>query len=246
MEGEGVWNLHLRRSLFRESEWRELQSLNDILGEVVLNEEKDEWEWIWAKEKSFTVMSFYNQLWFSKQSDEREEESTLHLFQGCTVTSELWRRLCGNSQAAAQLLQEQGGVTGGLWLVYGHGWLWIRGVSLVAVFLGLHMLSEWTKFQAECQHSSSSKREGMASSFSLGTAATGQCSSRKTGQSSQVVVWQRHRAQFMHYRTVILAAMQHNAAGQSYWQQCSTRQQWQQCSTMQQGSHTRQQHQTLA
>ncbi|KAF5182471.1 hypothetical protein FRX31_027942 [Thalictrum thalictroides] len=111
MEGEGVWNLHLRRSLFRESERRELQSLNDILGEVVLNEEKDEWEWIWAKEKSFTVKSFYNQLWFSKQSDEREEESTLHLFQGCTVASELWRRLCGNSQDAAQLLQEQGGVT---------------------------------------------------------------------------------------------------------------------------------------
>ncbi|KAF5204616.1 hypothetical protein FRX31_005797, partial [Thalictrum thalictroides] len=71
MEDEGGWNLHLRRSLFRESERRELQSLNDILGEVVLNEEKDEWEWIWAKEKSFTVKSFYNQLWFSKQSDER-------------------------------------------------------------------------------------------------------------------------------------------------------------------------------
>ncbi|KAF5202968.1 hypothetical protein FRX31_007445, partial [Thalictrum thalictroides] len=155
MEGKGVWSLQLWRSLFRKSERRELQSLNDILGEMVINGEKDEWEWIWAKEISFTVKSFYNQLWFSKQSDERlamefpyklvwevdiptnvkvfmwslfqgrtltvnrlmhlgwhlaskcvlcnEEESTLHLFQGCTVTSELRRRLCGNSQATEQL-----------------------------------------------------------------------------------------------------------------------------------------------
>ncbi|KAF5178681.1 hypothetical protein FRX31_031732 [Thalictrum thalictroides] len=53
------WNANLRRTLFRESERTQLDSLMGMLGNVSLNEEEDEWEWVLEKSNVFSVKSCY-------------------------------------------------------------------------------------------------------------------------------------------------------------------------------------------
>ncbi|KAF5202579.1 hypothetical protein FRX31_007834 [Thalictrum thalictroides] len=48
------WELHLRRSLFRENERSQLDLLMGLLVDYTLNDEVDEWEWVKEKSKSFS------------------------------------------------------------------------------------------------------------------------------------------------------------------------------------------------
>ncbi|KAF5179210.1 hypothetical protein FRX31_031202 [Thalictrum thalictroides] len=97
-----LYSWFLKEFAIRESERIELQHLIDEIGRMGLKEEDDEWEWAWEKNKDFTVKSFYNQLWISKQTDERQlsgsitghTESGKHLRGGVTVatTEPYWAR----------------------------------------------------------------------------------------------------------------------------------------------------------
>ncbi|KAF5193044.1 hypothetical protein FRX31_017367 [Thalictrum thalictroides] len=59
--GDG-WNLHLRRSLLRESEQLHLEALMVLLSSVTISEGDDEWEWTRDKTKIFSVRTCYAML----------------------------------------------------------------------------------------------------------------------------------------------------------------------------------------
>ncbi|KAF5189073.1 hypothetical protein FRX31_021339 [Thalictrum thalictroides] len=53
------WELHLRRSLFRENERSQLDLLMGLFVDYALNDEEDEWEWVKEKQKGENVVIVY-------------------------------------------------------------------------------------------------------------------------------------------------------------------------------------------
>lgn len=64
VRGEGVeegWNLRFRRTLF-EWEAQELESLQQRLGQVFLNQDREDvLQWRWSADNNFSVKSVYDQ-----------------------------------------------------------------------------------------------------------------------------------------------------------------------------------------
>ncbi|KAF5185053.1 hypothetical protein FRX31_025360 [Thalictrum thalictroides] len=78
------WELHLRRSLFRENERAQLNSIMVLLANCSLNDEEDEWEWGKEKSKVYSVSSGYATL--DEEMEARGVDSRQHLWKSVWET----------------------------------------------------------------------------------------------------------------------------------------------------------------